>query len=61
MLEPDVVKVASPVLRGLGVGNDLRLLGYRTTGKGIIEEMRIGSTMEEVVRNAKRPVLVLST
>jgi nucleotide-binding universal stress UspA family protein len=37
------------------------LIAMSTTGKGIIEEMRIGSTMEEVVRNAKRPVLVLST
>ena len=27
MLEPDVVQVASPVLRGLGVGNGPRLLG----------------------------------
>ncbi len=27
MLEPDVVKVASPVLRGLGAGNGLWLLG----------------------------------
>ncbi len=26
MLEPDAVKVARPVLKGLGVGNDLRLL-----------------------------------
>jgi len=26
-LEPDVVKVASPVLRGLGAGNGLWLLG----------------------------------
>jgi hypothetical protein len=26
-LEPDVVKVASPVLRGLGAGNGPRLLG----------------------------------
>ena len=27
MLEPDAVKVARPVLRGLGVGNGPRLLG----------------------------------
>ena len=27
MLEPDVMKVARPVLRGLGAGNGLRLLG----------------------------------
>jgi hypothetical protein len=27
MLEPDAVKVARPVLRGLGAGNGLRLLG----------------------------------
>ena len=27
-LEPDVMKVASPVLRGLGAGNGPRLLDY---------------------------------
>ena len=35
------------------------LIAIGTTGKGIIEEMRIGSTMEDVVRNAQRPILVL--
>ncbi len=31
-LEPDVVKIASPVLRGLEVGNDLRLPAYCCVG-----------------------------
>jgi len=30
MLEPDGMKVACPVLRGLGAGNGLRLLDYCT-------------------------------
>jgi len=33
MLEPDVVKVASPVLRGLGAGNGLWLLGEMVKSK----------------------------
>jgi hypothetical protein len=32
-LEPDVVKVASPVLRGLGAGNGPRLLGETMGGR----------------------------
>ncbi len=38
---------------------DISLIAIGTRGKGLIEEIRLGSTTEDVVRNAKRPVLVL--
>ncbi len=40
---------------------DVSLIAMSTRGKGLIEEIRIGSTAESVVRNAKKPVLVLGT
>lgn len=40
---------------------DVSLIAMGTRGKGLIEEIRLGSTSENVVRNAKRPVLVLRT
>jgi nucleotide-binding universal stress UspA family protein len=40
---------------------DVSLIAIGTHGKGLIEEIRLGSTAENVVRNAKRPVLVLRT
>lgn len=40
---------------------DVSLIAMGTRGKGLIEEMRLGSTTENVVRYAKRPVLVLRT
>ncbi|MCL7412423.1 MAG: universal stress protein [ANME-2 cluster archaeon] len=38
---------------------DVSLIAIGTRGKGLIEEIRLGSTAENVVRNAKRPVLIL--
>jgi nucleotide-binding universal stress UspA family protein len=38
---------------------DVSLIAIGTRGKGLIEEIRLGSTAENVVRNAKRPVLVV--
>jgi nucleotide-binding universal stress UspA family protein len=38
---------------------DVSLIAIGTRGKGLIEEIRVGSTAENVVRNAKRPVLVI--
>lgn len=40
---------------------DVSLIAIGTRGKGLIEEIRLGSTAESVVRNAKRPVLILRT
>lgn len=36
---------------------DVSLIAMGTRGKGLIEEIRLGSTNENVVRYAKRPVL----
>jgi len=38
---------------------DVSLIAIGTRGKGLIEEIWIGSTAENLVRNAKRPVLVI--
>lgn len=38
---------------------DVSMIAIGTRGKGLIEEIRLGSTTENVVRNSKRPVLVL--
>ncbi len=38
---------------------DVSLIAIGTRGKGLIEEIRLGSTSENLVRNAKRPVLVI--
>lgn len=38
---------------------DVSLIAIGTRGKGLIEEIRLGSTAENVVRNAKKPVLVI--
>ncbi len=40
---------------------DVSLIAMATRGKGLIEEIRLGSTTENVVRYANRPVLVLRT
>lgn len=40
---------------------DVSLIAMGTRGKGLIEEIRLGSTTENVVRYAKRPVLVFRT
>lgn len=37
------------------------LIAIGTRGKGLVEEIRIGSIAENVVRNARKPVLVLKT
>ncbi len=38
---------------------DVSLIAIGTRGKGLIEEIWLGSTADNVARNAKRPVLVL--
>jgi nucleotide-binding universal stress UspA family protein len=40
---------------------DVSLIAMGTRGKGLIEELRLGSTTENVMRYTKRPVLVLRT
>ncbi|NJD75687.1 MAG: universal stress protein [Candidatus Methanoperedens sp.] len=40
---------------------EVSLIAIGTRGKGLIEEIRLGSTAENVVRYGKRPVLVLRT
>jgi len=39
---------------------DVSLIAIGTRGKGIFEEIRLGSTTECVVRSSRRPVLVLT-
>ncbi len=40
---------------------DVSLIAMGTQGKGLLEEIRLGSTTENAVRYANRPVLVLRT
>jgi len=48
MLEPDGVKVACPVLRGLGAGNGLRLLDINKYVSHITSEL-VGRKKEEIL------------
>lgn len=40
---------------------DVSLIAVGSRGKGVIEELRTGSTAEALVRSARRPVLILRT
>ena len=56
MLEPDVVKVASPVLRGLGAGDGSRLLGgYETLER---HEVKVSRTVLRRGRASSRSFLI---
>ncbi len=55
------VHIGNPVyeINKVAEEEDASLIAIGTRGKGLVEEIRIGSIAENVVRNAKRPVLVL--
>lgn len=57
------VRIGDPAneINSIAEEEDVSLIAIGTKGKGLIEEIRIGSTAESVVRNAKKPVLVLRT
>lgn len=40
---------------------DVSLIAMGSRGKGILEELMLGSTVERTVRNSRRPVLGLRT
>ena len=55
------VHIGDPVneINRVAEEEDVSLIAISSRGKGLIDEIRLGSAAENVVRNAKRPVMIL--